>query len=214
MGDATTPPPSDAALDVAAVAAEARAYLDGVCVCPSYAAWSPGCARLDCPRHGENAPRLDTLARHLVALAARVTAAEAAHAALAGAVREERRAEAARSRASVPLLSVADALGVFVDFAECRPTPAMTASRAATEAHATARRATNALLSGAPAGVVRADVVRAYLAVEDEWRTAVGVYLPGESIERYVERRDAERRRVRELRTALDAALAAVKETR
>ena len=136
-------------------------------------------------------------------------AAERERDALAAAVREERAAEAARSRASVPLLSVADALGVFVDFAECRPTPAMMASQAAAEAHATARRATDALLSGAAPDVVRAGVVR---------RAAVSAFAT------WLRRHDAlagawemadeiEEEGAAVIGELIDAALAAVKET-
>ena len=59
---------SDPSLDaLARLAAAAQAMLDGACTCPTYAAWSPGCARSDCPCHGEHVPRAPDLARGLVA---------------------------------------------------------------------------------------------------------------------------------------------------
>lgn len=104
MTTPTTPPPSDAALDVAAVAAEAQRLLDAATPGPweavgtSVVAESVSAFEWEVSIGGRAAFRradaaliaaAPTLARHLVALAARVTAAEAAAARLSDALATE-----------------------------------------------------------------------------------------------------------------------------
>ena len=161
MDDATTPPPSDAALDVAAVAAEARALLD------AHGLTVDGTTDAD----RVTSPAIEN-ARVIVALAARVTAAEAAHAALAGAVREY-------IAGIVRHTSAYDQLSVEKE-----------------------RRRLDALLRGAPGGVVRASVVAEYVRAVDQLAAT-----------RADDTTPEMRGDLATKRTALDAALAAVKET-
>ena len=181
---------------------------------PAHNPWSLGCARLDCPRHGENASRLDTLARHIIALAARVTAAEAAHAALAGAVLRERALAAEYDAAWAAHI----AGGAPLDAAE--------GVLAMCDRLDGVRTVTDALLRGAPGGFVRASVVVEYVrAVDAAERDHDEVDRLADAIERGRSLdtpglADANRRAGASgealflARTALDAALAAVKETR
>ena len=129
MTTPTTPPPSDAAPDVAAVAAEARRLLDAydaatrANAAPCHENCRGGCSM--CRRARDARAAIEyaapTLARHVVALAARVTAAEAAT------------EEAAAQR------------DVDDDPSEVH----ITAYEAAAYTHAEARAATDALLAGA-----------------------------------------------------------------
>ena len=135
----TTPPPPDAALDVAAVAAEARALLD------AHGLTVDGTTDAD----RVTSPAIEN-ARVIVALAARVTAAEAAHAALAGAVREGRRAS--------------DDYDAACAASDERPAAASRSlERAACTDLAAKRTATDALLRGTSGGFVRASVVQRYM---------------------------------------------------
>ena len=130
----------------------------------------------------------------LAAAVARAAAAEARHAALAGAVRE-----------------VGDLIaehGCSCD-CDCAHTTGEHTSACDPCLACRASDVVSPLLRGAAPDVVRAGVVRAYLTAEERWREGSGVYRPGEDVAAYVARRDAERVRVSELHKAMVAALAA-----
>ena len=147
---------SDPSLDaLARLAAAAQAMLDGACTCPTYAAWSPGCARSDCPCHGEHVPRAPDLARGLVAAVDALRAERDRRDALAAAVREYGDALAAEEAAR--LAWKAGCSAEEDDEADV-PTfrgPLTTAYDAAMRRRVTAL---DALLRGAAAPVVRAEV--------------------------------------------------------
>lgn len=211
----TTPPPSGAALDVAAVAAEARALLDAATPGPwcnvGYFGNDDDGPHIEGPDEGTVAivtNRVDdndregranaaliaaapTMLRHVVALAVRVTAAEAAHAALAGAVREERALAAEYDAAWAAHI----AGGAPLDAAE--------GVLAMCDRLDGVRAATDALLRGAPGGFVRASVVVEYVRAVEAHRLA-GVMPSGDH---------PARARLRDAHRAVVDALAAVKET-
>lgn len=184
----TTPPPSDAALDVAAVAAEARALLDAatpgpwdvdadgcldvIAESPEHPSYVDTVAAI--PQEGAGSTRASANAaliaaapamlRHVVALAARVTAAEAAHAALAGAVREylRREADASIARETVEMIDEDATFGDDEESAEL--TDALREMGETGAALRVARKGVlDALLRGAPGGYVRASVVQRYM---------------------------------------------------
>ena len=122
-------------------------------------------------------------------------AAEAQRDALAAAVREERRLKALHRAALHEEISAA-----ILDTDSDRENAAMAESRETAEAAEDATAHLDALLSGAAPDVVRAGVVRDFLRAHD--RVPWAVFCDGPQLEREAE-----------ARAALDAALAAVKET-
>lgn len=120
---------------------------------------------------------------------------------LRAAVRAERECETARSAAAVPVAppDLFDALMVFV--AGAPQSPALAASQAACEAHASAKAATDALLRGAPGGYVEARVVREYLTKLDALPGPLASIDAGALLSAYEQERVT--------RTALDVAIAA-----
>ena len=168
-----------------ALAAAARGMLNGACTCPTYAAWSPGCARSDCPCHGEHVPRAPDLARALVAAVDALRAEREARATAEASVAQLRadleRADFDRQRVEGERDAIAEAAGGFVAAADAHESEATRWQReyipnhtahavvivAARDAADAARTRLDALLSGCAADVVRAGVVRDFLAALD-----------------------------------------------
>lgn len=215
--------------DLAAIVAEAQRLLDAPRPCATcngsgYAerslalGWTKEERCSACGGSGRAAvdPAPD-LARTVIALAERLTAAEAdaasarqmmaladverdaavaAHAALAAAVRTERECESALTEALAATNRTPTRPGERVERYE--------AFCAAEREHVAAHKRTDALLRGAPAGYVRADVVAEYREAVEEHRRA-GVMPSCDH---------PARARLRAATTALDAALAAAGVTR
>lgn len=105
-------------------------------------------------------------------LVAERDAAVAQRDALAGAVREERRAEEAHNAAAVPV-DPRDLFSAMMDMMRAvEPSPAVASLREAGAASLAARAATDALLTATPVAMVRASVVREYLATADAYDDA------------------------------------------
>ena len=140
---------------------------------------------------------------HVAAAAvARADAADAQHAALAGAVRAER--EARKTFASPPRLPGVKRMSAR-RWEESR--------RYAKRDYMDAKDATDALLAGAPSGYVPAAVVREYLAAEETMRLVAADDHRRDTYHEWAKRHGAAMDAVDAARTALDAALAAATTT-
>lgn len=184
MGDATTPPPSDAALDVAAVAAEALrllADLGAPCVHEYRPSPTWRCGRCSgCAADGAAQDALGdgalTFARHVVALAARVTAAEAA-AAFATGERDAARSIAAGFREQCDLaLAVAGEAQAARDAAEAQRAALAVARKAVVDASARYGAAWDAVLTMPPTAA-QSEEIAAAMRVSYEAQDALSVAL-------------------------------------